>query len=245
MNLGENIYRLRTQKNLSQGDLADALEVSRQSVSKWENNAAVPELEKLKKMSQLFGVTLDELVSGEAPPPPEPVIQHIPERRVMPGHRIAGIILLCCGFLIFVAFTILGYLSGDVMLGLLAAIPFVLTGTVCILCKKHTFFACCWALYFPLWLITTVFLIRSYPGMNMGTIVSLAADLMLLALTVWTFRKIFTGQFSMTRAGKIIWSVILVVFFLFQISLLLPLRRVDVYEDEFEEVYTEITVAAE
>ena len=36
MNLGENIYRLRTEKNMSQGDLADALEVSRQSVSKWE-----------------------------------------------------------------------------------------------------------------------------------------------------------------------------------------------------------------
>ena len=35
MNLGENIYRFRTEKNMSQGDLADALEVSRQSVSKW------------------------------------------------------------------------------------------------------------------------------------------------------------------------------------------------------------------
>ena len=65
MNLGENIYRLRTEKNMSQGDLADALEVSRQSVSKWENNSAVPELDKLKKMSQLFDVTLDELVNGE------------------------------------------------------------------------------------------------------------------------------------------------------------------------------------
>ena len=48
MNLGENIYRLRAEKNMSQGDLADALEVSRQSVSKWENNSATPELDKLK-----------------------------------------------------------------------------------------------------------------------------------------------------------------------------------------------------
>ena len=54
MNLGESIYRLRTERNLSQGDLADALEVSRQSVSKWENNSAVPELEKLIKMAQVF-----------------------------------------------------------------------------------------------------------------------------------------------------------------------------------------------
>lgn len=50
MNLGENIYRLRTERNMSQGDFADAMEVSRQSVSKWENNSAVPELEKLVKM---------------------------------------------------------------------------------------------------------------------------------------------------------------------------------------------------
>ena len=50
MNLGERIYRLRTERNMSQGDLAEALEVSRQSVSKWENNSAVPELDKLVRM---------------------------------------------------------------------------------------------------------------------------------------------------------------------------------------------------
>jgi len=49
MSLAENIYRLRTEQNMSQLDLADALEVSRQSVSKWETGTAVPELEKLIK----------------------------------------------------------------------------------------------------------------------------------------------------------------------------------------------------
>lgn len=44
MNLGERIYKLRSVKNLSQGDLAEILDVSRQSISKWENNNAVPEL---------------------------------------------------------------------------------------------------------------------------------------------------------------------------------------------------------
>ena len=78
MNLGENIYRLRTERNMSQGDFADAMEVSRQSVSKWENNSAVPELEKLVKMAEVFGISLDELVKGEkseecAVPPPPPV----------------------------------------------------------------------------------------------------------------------------------------------------------------------------
>ena len=62
MNLGERIYELRNKKNLSQGDLSDALDVSRQSVSKWENNMAIPDLDKLIKLSDIFEVSLDELV---------------------------------------------------------------------------------------------------------------------------------------------------------------------------------------
>ena len=66
MTLGQNIARLRTQKNLSQGDLADALEVSRQSVSKWETDASIPELDKLLRLAELFGVTTDYLLTGTA-----------------------------------------------------------------------------------------------------------------------------------------------------------------------------------
>ena len=81
MTLGENIVRLRTQKNWSQGDLADALDISRQSVSKWETDASIPELDKLLKLSELFGVTLDELVRGEDAPKTEtaaPAAQAVP-----------------------------------------------------------------------------------------------------------------------------------------------------------------------
>lgn len=65
MSLGERIYKLRTEKEMSQGDLADALEVSRQSISKWETNGSVPELDKLIKLSEIFGISLDELVTGK------------------------------------------------------------------------------------------------------------------------------------------------------------------------------------
>ena len=41
MNLGERIYELRTKKGMSQGDLAEALEVARQSISKWETGAGI------------------------------------------------------------------------------------------------------------------------------------------------------------------------------------------------------------
>lgn len=69
MSLAENIYKFRIEQNMSQLDLADALEVSRQSVSKWETGTAVPELDKLVKMCDLFDVSLDVLVGREAPAP--------------------------------------------------------------------------------------------------------------------------------------------------------------------------------
>lgn len=67
MNLmGERIYELRKQNNMSQGDLADKLDVSRQTVSKWENNSSIPEVEKLLQLSEIFGVSTDYIIKGKA-----------------------------------------------------------------------------------------------------------------------------------------------------------------------------------
>ena len=62
MNLSEKILRLRTARGMSQGDLAEQLEVSRQSVSKWETGQSTPDLDKIIKLADLFGVTTDYLV---------------------------------------------------------------------------------------------------------------------------------------------------------------------------------------
>ncbi len=64
MNFTENLLRLRKEKGLSQEQLAEKLDVSRQSVYKWESGQSYPELEKLQQMSQLFNCTIDELVNG-------------------------------------------------------------------------------------------------------------------------------------------------------------------------------------
>ena len=74
MTLGENLQKLRAAKGLSQQDVARTLYVSRQSVSKWENDAAEPGVENLKALAKLFGVTLDRLLLAEVPKrqPPEP-----------------------------------------------------------------------------------------------------------------------------------------------------------------------------
>lgn len=80
MTLGERLARLRTQRGLSQDALAEALGVSRQSVSKWETDASIPELDKLVKLSDLFEISLDALVRGDAAPAAPAVPARTPEK---------------------------------------------------------------------------------------------------------------------------------------------------------------------
>ena len=67
MNLNEKIINLRKEKGLSQEALAEALDVSRQSVSKWESGASLPDTDKIIAMSELFGVTTDYLLKEDPP----------------------------------------------------------------------------------------------------------------------------------------------------------------------------------
>lgn len=61
---GERLYELRKKKNISQEELAELLDVSRQSISKWENDKAYPEMTRLLFMSEYFDVSLDYLMRG-------------------------------------------------------------------------------------------------------------------------------------------------------------------------------------
>lgn len=66
MEFHEKLYTLRRAANMTQTDLAEKLNVSRQAVSRWEMGTAKPEIDTLIAISDLFGVTLDELLKGEA-----------------------------------------------------------------------------------------------------------------------------------------------------------------------------------
>ena len=65
MKLYEKISLLRKQRGLSQEDLANLLEISRQSVHKWEQGLSYPEIDKIKKLAQIFGVSIDALLNDE------------------------------------------------------------------------------------------------------------------------------------------------------------------------------------
>lgn len=62
MKFNENLKYLRKEANLTQENLAERLNVSRQAVTKWESGQSLPDIENLKQMADLFGVTMDSLV---------------------------------------------------------------------------------------------------------------------------------------------------------------------------------------
>ena len=67
MTIADRIQSLRKSKGMSQEELADAVGVSRQAVSKWESEQATPDLDKVVIMSDIFEVTTDYLLKGIEP----------------------------------------------------------------------------------------------------------------------------------------------------------------------------------
>ena len=215
MNLGENIYRFRTEKNMSQGDLADALEVSRQSVSKWENNSAVPELEKLMKMAQIFETTLDELVTGKKITSPAPVPSAVsPAAEHLPARKIVGIVLLGLGLLCVLVCTVLAILMGnlyedDLMTAvLILGAPLVLLGILFLAVRYNPGYWCGTALYFGSWATLSVLC---------GGIGSLARVIFIphlvlgLSLLIGTLLHIRSDKLRIPTWGKILLCILLVL----------------------------------
>ena len=144
MTLGEKILDLRTQKEMSQEELAAALEVSRQSVSKWETNQSVPDLDKIIRLADLFGVTVDQLVREgerpEPPEPPEPQVVYVAEgRRGLTGPQKLGGGLEVLGAILL--------LLGVAALGAIVAVigaALMILGLPLLLVKKHPWLVLGW-----------------------------------------------------------------------------------------------------
>lgn len=120
MTLQEKLCRLRGREGLSQEDVAEKLNVSRQSVSKWETGQSVPELEKLLALSELYHVSLDDLAREERDPfAPHPSMETVErsacapsaERTLKQIRRRRGLVVLLIGVGMFF-FSLLLLLAG-------------------------------------------------------------------------------------------------------------------------------------
>ncbi len=65
MNLGEKLYELRKAKNLTQDEVAEKLNVTRQTISKWETNQSTPDFDKILPLCELYDISTEELLRGE------------------------------------------------------------------------------------------------------------------------------------------------------------------------------------
>lgn len=65
MNIGQRLLDLRKSKQLSQEEVADKLNVTRQTISKWETEQSMPDFDKIAPLCELYGITADELLTGK------------------------------------------------------------------------------------------------------------------------------------------------------------------------------------
>ena len=104
MKFNEKLIKLRKASGLSQEELGDKLNVARQTISKWELGETTPEMDKLGELSNLFEISIDELVKDNAIP--NTIIKEIDQRKVESLYNVIKTYLIM-GFGILMFFGII------------------------------------------------------------------------------------------------------------------------------------------
>lgn len=146
MNFSEKLLMLRKSKNLTQEQLAEQLNISRQSISKWESDQAIPELNKIVELSNIFDVTTDYLLK-----PAEidelSVKTEILEKqqqqmllREKKRNNIQRCIIYCAGvYLLFFATYFIGHFYFEIWNPSVVFAEFLIATAIAIfICMKHT-----------------------------------------------------------------------------------------------------------
>ncbi|HIW75353.1 MULTISPECIES: helix-turn-helix transcriptional regulator [Gordonibacter] len=99
MELGKHIKEYRTERGLSQEDLAERIYVSRQTVSNWETDKTYPDVESLLLLSVLFDTTIDELIKGDVETMKD-VLKN--DAQKMQAYATVGMVIAFAGAVLFV-----------------------------------------------------------------------------------------------------------------------------------------------
>ena len=115
MELGKQIYELRRKANLSQEQLAEKVGVSRQTISKWELGETAPDIKQAQVLSQVFGVSLDELTGNDTK---EVIYEKVSNTEKLAGLiikviKIWGIIILACLIVAVVGIVLFGFVREE------------------------------------------------------------------------------------------------------------------------------------
>ena len=128
MEFNNKLYELRKQKRFSQEELANRLNVSRQTISKWEVGESTPDMENLVAISELFEISLDELVLNKVPEEADTSAQVVKSefysdikenvltdenrKKAKKGLKIAAIVLGIIVLIDFISFVIYVLMNG-------------------------------------------------------------------------------------------------------------------------------------
>lgn len=120
MTIGKRIRKLRTERKISQEFMAERLDVSRQAVSKWENDVSCPDTQKLIKLAELFQVSVEYLATGK-----ETIIGHGHSSR----HASATLKnISLCFFVIALLSHCIGFFTGEFTRHLIPVFPYLWYG---------------------------------------------------------------------------------------------------------------------
>lgn len=179
--IGENIARLRRLSNMTQSELAEKINYSDKSVSKWEQGNGIPDVRILLQLAELFNVSVDDLVREHKDAPVMPKKTRL-RRRVIISLLSVGL----CWLVAVVAFVFIGIIWPDVPNTWLAFVYAVPASAIVVLV-----FSCIWhyrwvriaAITVLIWLtLTCIYLTAHVCGAEIGLIYFIGVPLQILAL---------------------------------------------------------------
>lgn len=198
MTIGQRISDLRRKFSYSQEYVAEQLDVSRQAVSKWEQDQAAPDTYNLIALAELFHVTVEYLAVGkveESSPEVQP--QPVPQSK-MPMQKMIGLIFLGAGLLSL----ILGVLFSEMLI--LLSLWLLAGGTLCLAVRRNLPLAMLWTGIAILglttsfltggWLLSFYYFLQYPYEINVGMMISFVFWIALLVAAVWTLWKVFAAQ---------------------------------------------------
>lgn len=191
MSIGNKIYELRAAKNLSQGDLAEILDVSRQSVSKWETDTAVPELDKLIKMCDVFEVTLDELTERSPQKEVAPAIKIIEKQAAFTPQNAIGCILIAAALISgMLPFLFSGH-PEDIFIIYPVVFALLVCGIICLCLKNNVGYWCVWSAFAPVTILTPHIV-----GLPILSCIGIAQIIFFVIMAVYAVKKLKCPSFK-------------------------------------------------
>ena len=195
MSLGQKIYQFRTATNFSQGDLAEILGVSRQSVSKWETDASIPDLDKLIKMCEVFGTTLDELTGRNDSVVINKSI-NVKQPTINTVHTV-GIILLVSTIITNVLLVVLADNVEDFYIPLPILLTTLICSIICIAVKYNAAYWCTWAILVPISNLSLMIV-----GLPVFTTTLISQIILFTVMSIFAYKNI--NVFNVKSSKKIL-----------------------------------------